>query len=132
MENLELQPILLNISATDDYDVIHGTYYKNWNNIKKIGLSHMNRLHIHFARGLPHDDRIISGIRKSAQIYIYVDLKRALNDGIPFYKSSNDVILSTGNAEGIIENKYFLKVIDSKTGNLIYFYLIQNIDTIHS
>lgn len=77
----------------------------------------MNRLHIHFARGLPNDNRVISGMRKSVQIYIYIDLRKAVNDGIPFYVSANNVILSPGNANGIIESKYFLKVIDSRTGN---------------
>lgn len=80
----------------------------------------MNRLHIHFAIGLPNDGNVISGMRNSAQIYIYIDLAKALNDNIKFYKSANNVILSPGNADGIIEIKYFLKVIDHKTGKLIF------------
>lgn len=76
----------------------------------------MNRIHIHFAKGLPNDGAVISGMRKSAQIYIYINLQKALDDGIQFFTSANDVILSPGNKEGIIEAKYFFKVINSKTG----------------
>lgn len=79
----------------------------------------MNRLHIHFAPGLPKDYSVISGIRSNAQIYIYIDLRKALADNILFFKSLNNVILSPGNSGGIIESKYFLKVIDAKTGKYI-------------
>jgi 2'-phosphotransferase len=53
---------------------------------------------------------VISGSRKNAQVFIYVDLARALADGIQFYKSANGVILSPGNANGVLEPKYFLRI----------------------
>lgn len=76
----------------------------------------MSRNHIHFATGLPTDRTVISGIRKNCQIYIYINLPLALHDGIPFYKSSNDVILSPGNQDGVLPPQYFLKVFD-RAGN---------------
>jgi hypothetical protein len=36
-------------------------------------------------------------------------------DGIPFYRSVNNVILSPGNSCGYIETKYFSKVIEVST-----------------
>lgn len=78
----------------------------------------MTRLHIHFATGLPKDESVISGIRSNAQIYVYINLKKALADNISFFKSLNNVILSPGNSSGIIEPKYFLKIVDAKTGKI--------------
>lgn len=106
VKNLTLTPIL----DTESIDVIHGTYYNNWKNIKKGGLSRMKRNHIHFAIGLPGNSKVISGMRKSAEVFIYINLKLAIADGVQFYRSINNVILSRGNANGIIEPKYFLKV----------------------
>nr|XP_023028184.1 tRNA 2'-phosphotransferase 1 [Leptinotarsa decemlineata] len=104
--NLELSPIL----GTEDIQLIHGTYFKNWDNIKNEGISRMKRNHIHFSKGLPGDRNIVSGIRSDAEIFIYINLKLAISDNILFYLSVNGVILSPGNDKGIIEPKYFLKV----------------------
>ena len=38
----------------------------------------MNRTHIHFAPGLPKESGVISGMRASAQVYIYIDMEKAL------------------------------------------------------
>lgn len=38
----------------------------------------MNRTHIHFAEDFPDSDRVISGMRNSCQIAIYVNVKEAL------------------------------------------------------
>lgn len=50
------------------------------------------------------------GIRKSSRVLIYVNVKRALADGIKFYLSLNGVILSPGNDMGYLEPKYFERV----------------------
>ena len=57
--------------------VIHGTYEKNWDSIKKSGLSRMKRNHIHFAKGLPGKDGVISGMRQDCNLHIYVHLPTA-------------------------------------------------------
>lgn len=67
-------------------DVVHGTYRRHWGSIKQQGLSRMNRMHIHFAPGLPGEDGVISGIRSSCQIYIYVDMSKALGGKINIRK----------------------------------------------
>ncbi|CAH1965669.1 unnamed protein product [Acanthoscelides obtectus] len=101
-----------------DVNIIHGTYYKQWEIIKSQGLSRMSRNHIHFATGLPNDATVISGIRASAEVFIYIDLKQALSDGIEFFKSVNNVILSPGDDNGIIKPKYFHKVVDKHNRKL--------------
>ena len=44
-------------------------------------------------------------------VYIYIDVKRAMENGIKFYESDNGVILSPGLGDkGIILPEYFSKV----------------------
>ncbi|XP_064621919.1 tRNA 2'-phosphotransferase 1-like [Lineus longissimus] len=96
-------------------EVIHGTYSKCWNLIKSQGLKRMNRTHIHFAPGEPGEDGVISGMRQNCQIIIFLDIQKAISDGIPFSLSANNVILSPGEGDmGCIPPKYFSKVIQKK------------------
>merc|ERR1712107_740958 len=55
--------------------VIHGTYLRNWDAIKAGGLSRMTRNHIHFSAGEPGQDGVISGMRKTADLKIYMDVQ---------------------------------------------------------
>lgn len=112
IDTSNLTPIL----NPENIEVIHGTYFKNWVSIRQQGLKCMSRNHIHFATGLPTDRAVISGMRKNCQIYIYINLALALQEGILFYKSTNDVILSPGNQDGVLSPKYFLKVFN-RVGN---------------
>lgn len=96
--------------------VIHGTYLKCWPQIKAQGLSRMRRKHIHFAKGTFKDPAVISGLRHNAQVHIFIDLKKALDDRIKFYESENGVILTPGNDEGFLGQKYFAKAIEVGTG----------------
>ncbi|KAF9430534.1 tRNA 2'-phosphotransferase 1 [Podila epigama] len=99
---------------------IHGTVFSKWNLIREQGLSKMNRNHIHMAVGLLGEDGVISGMRKSCNLYIHIDTAKALQGGIKFSRTSNNVILSDGlNGDGIIPPKYFLKVVKS-SGEQIY------------
>lgn len=60
------------------HDVIHGTSKSAYRFIQTQGLSRMNRNHIHFAAGLSHDAKVISGIRQSAEVLIYLDVRKAM------------------------------------------------------
>ncbi|KAF9956711.1 tRNA 2'-phosphotransferase 1 [Mortierella alpina] len=100
--------------------VIHGTMFSKWPLIAEKGLSKMNRNHIHMAVGLPGADGVISGMRKSCNLYIHIDTAMAIKDGIKFYKSANNVILSDGKGgDGFIPPRYFAKVV--KSNNEIIF-----------
>jgi 2'-phosphotransferase len=55
-------------------------------------------------------------MRSSAQVLVYLDIEKALADGVVFEQSSNSVILSPGDADGFILKKYFKAVLDAKTG----------------
>lgn len=91
--------------------VIHGTYTQYLDSIIQNGLSRMKRQHIHFTTDLPGKNQVISGMRSSCNVLIYLDIKKALHAGYKFYKSDNGVILSPGNEHGIIESQYFEKII---------------------
>ncbi|ORX52390.1 phosphotransferase KptA/Tpt1 [Hesseltinella vesiculosa] len=98
--------------------VIHGTTLDKWVKIQATGgLSRMNRNHIHCAAGLPEDAEVKSGIRASCNVLIYIDMTKALQDGIQFYRSSNGVILTDG-VQGKLALAYFSKVVD-RQGNPI-------------
>ena len=71
----------------------------------------MTRNHIHFAKGLPGDGKVISGMRKTCDIFIYVNVEKCLKSGIPFFESSNGVLLSPGNDKGMIPLSMFDKVV---------------------
>lgn len=122
---------LVNVNKLDlkeispgDYEIIvHGSFYRFLDKIKSEGLKCMNRNHIHFTFKDKIDfstskEEKVSGFRENSQILIYIDFKRAISDGIIFYKSENNVILSSG-LNGCISSKYFQKIVDRKTGNLI-------------
>ena len=100
LELLELEPGELPVA-------IHGTYEKCIEGIKRTGLSKMRRQHIHMAVDEPGESGVISGMRKSCDYIITVNISRAQRDGLVFYRSSNNVILCEGNEEGCILPKYF-------------------------
>ena len=100
------------------HDVIHGTYKKCWPEILKSGgLNKMKRNHIHFAKGLPGDSGVISGMRQNAEVRIYIDVKEAMNEGFEFFESSNGVILCPGDINGILPVKFFKKVAPQRLWN---------------
>lgn len=110
--------------------VVHGTSARAWEEIRRSGgLRRMGRLHVHFAAGLPagfepveplggegeadgerggegEGERerppVISGMRNSATVLVYLDVRRALEAGLPLWRSANGVVLSEGMAwEGV-------------------------------
>ncbi|RKP10953.1 KptA family-domain-containing protein [Thamnocephalis sphaerospora] len=110
VEALELVPIT---EASELVTLVHGTYRQHWRSIERQGLRRMNRNHIHLATGLPGEGGVISGMRASSQVYIYVDAAKAMADGIVFLRSANNVILTTGKDDaGVLPACYFSRVVD--------------------
>lgn len=101
-----LKPIL---SAEEVPVCVHGTYLKNLESIKKNGLNRMKRNHVHFARGLPADNGVISGMRGNCEVLIYLDAKKALQDGMKLFVSENGVILTEG-FNGVVPPEYFANI----------------------
>jgi len=88
-------------------DAIHGTYADALPFIMETGICRMRRNNIHFA--IKRSTK--AGIRKNAQVFIYLDLERVIRDGIKLYISKNNVVLSPGiGDQGCIPPEYFLKI----------------------
>lgn len=73
----------------------------------------MSRNHIHFSTGLPEDKQgVISGMRGDAEILIYVDIRKSLEDGgVLWWISENGVVLTEGDENGVLGTKYWEKVV---------------------
>ncbi|KAH7037861.1 KptA family-domain-containing protein [Microdochium trichocladiopsis] len=122
--------------------VVHGTYFIFWPAILAAGgLKKMGRTHVHFGTGLPEDGRkqtheiadedstdagsgngggnkrVISGMRSDAELLIFVDVEQSLRDGgIEWWLSSNGVVLTEGDRDGVVPLKYFKEVRGRKQG----------------
>merc|ERR1719330_1176051 len=70
---LDLEPL----TGADVPLAVHGAYYAAWDQIQRTGLKSMERNHIHLARDLPGASGVISGMRSSCEVLIWVDICRA-------------------------------------------------------
>jgi 2'-phosphotransferase len=109
------------LTVVDPRDVpviVHGTYLDRWNDgIRTIGLSKMTRTHIHFAKGMSDDRGVISGMRSSCEVFIFVNSTKCAEDQIEFFESANGVILTSG-LHGILPPQYFSHVL-TKSGAVL-------------
>jgi 2'-phosphotransferase len=111
----------LNINEIFNFScVVHGTYFNNWELIKKSGLNKMNRNAIHFSIGYKNDENVKSGMRNNCNVFIEINLIYAFFNGFEFFISKNNVILCSGNNEGFLPVEYFKKVSD-KNEKCLFF-----------
>ncbi len=103
---------------TEPLLIVHGTTLKAYDEIKLSGLKKIGRSHVHFNI---YDDKFhTTPIRENRRYLIHLDMKMAMNDGIEFYISQNNVVLSQGlGKEGLIDKKYIVQVTDRVTGEII-------------
>lgn len=104
--------LLTEIVNPDEVPVcIHGTYKACLPFILEGGLSRMKRNHIHMAAGLPGQGEVISGMRKSCEVIVYVDVAAAMGAGVKFFRASNGVILTAGlNDSGVLPAEFIQRV----------------------
>ena len=80
----------------------------------------MGRHHVHLAKGLLGEEGVVSGMRRDAEVFVWVNVHEAINDGLTFYESVNGVILCGGrNGDGIIPPVYFSVVTNSHGGLIL-------------
>lgn len=99
--------------------VVHGTYFAFWEAIVASGgLSKMGRNHVHCSTGLPEDGAagVVSGMRGDAELLVYVDVAKSLEEGaMSWWVSENGVVLTEGvGEEGLVPVKYFKEVVGRK------------------
>jgi 2'-phosphotransferase len=96
---------------------VHGTVFKFWPSIAATGLRCGSRNHIHIAIGEPGAGHVISGARATSDVLIYIDIAAAIADGIKFYVSTNNVILTRGvDNSGQLPTRYFSRVLKRNRG----------------
>lgn len=136
-----LKPLTLSDAAALPETVVHGTYHSSWPVILASGgLKAMSRTHVHFATGPSLDsvlqpnpsdsgngaevtvkpaETVVSGMRTSAQVLIYIYLKKGLEAGVPFWISDNGVVLSEGvekDGSKVVPLDIFKVVVERKKG----------------
>lgn len=98
---------------------LHGTYKRHLDSILSQGLLRMSRNHVHLIdANVFVEYAVISGMRGSCDMIVYVDSASAMNDGIKFGKSANGVVLTEG-VNGAVPPKYITKVTDRR-GNVLF------------
>ncbi|KAL2472840.1 RNA 2'-phosphotransferase [Forsythia ovata] len=107
---IETESLLKPILSPEEVPVcVHGTYKKNLESILEHGLKRMKRLHVHFSCALPTDGDVISGMRRDVNLLIFLDVRKALEEGMKLYMSDNRVILTEG-FDGVVPVKFFQKI----------------------
>ncbi|KAL1748145.1 KptA family-domain-containing protein [Schizophyllum fasciatum] len=109
---LELKPIHSRADIPTGI-AVHGTTNGPWASISQQGLSKMKRNHIHLAQGTGGKE-VLSGMRKSSEVFIFVDVDRAIAAGLKFELSDNGVVLTEGDERGFLTPLFFQKVEDAQ------------------
>jgi 2'-phosphotransferase len=90
----------------------HGSYIEHWEPIRANGLSRMARRHLHLSRSSPGSAEVISGMRASCTLVVYVDLVAAMRvGGLRFFESQNGVVLTEGDADGFLRPQFFKRAV---------------------
>ena len=118
--SFKVEPYLSKNITLDNYKelginpetVVHGSYNSCLKSIKERGLSKMGRTHIHLGMNVPESGVVISGMRKSCEVILFVNILEAIKDGYTFTLSDNRVILTPGNDSGFLPVKYISKIVE--------------------
>ncbi|CAK7271616.1 tRNA 2'-phosphotransferase [Sporothrix epigloea] len=106
--------------------VCHGTFLAFWLAIETSGgLRRMTRNHVHCGC-LEMDEgglvdragRPIPGLRRDAQVLVFLDVRRALREDptLKWWRAANGVVLTEGDANGVVPTRFFRRVVLSKEG----------------
>ena len=100
----------------------HGTFHTCVSSILKYGLvagglqrakgRRARRPHIHFVPTIDIVKGQIPGLRTGATVLVRVDFQTAMQDGIEFYYSFNQVILTRGDERGMLPLRYIVDITD--------------------
>ncbi|EFX00142.1 tRNA splicing 2 phosphotransferase 1 [Grosmannia clavigera kw1407] len=120
--------------------VCHGTFVAAWPQIEASGgLRPMGRNHVHCGsceggEGEADMDadadadldtarlaRTIPGLRKNADLLVFLDVRRALceDPSIRWWRSDNGVVLTEGNADGVVPARFFRRVVTTAAPTLV-------------
>lgn len=92
----------------------------------------MGRTHVHFVTGLPdaqagleegeaEKEKVVSGMRKGSSVLVWVDARKSAEEGgLKWWRSANGVVLTEGDGSGVVGLEWFKKVVDRKSGKLVW------------
>ena len=74
---------------------------------------------------VPGAPPVVSGMRASASLLVWVDVRRASEGGVRWWRSRNGVVLTEGLAtekekEGVVPLEYVSRVVERKSGKVIW------------
>lgn len=100
--------------------LIHGTNIEKLILILESGyIKRMGRNHVHFSLGIVGVDKgVLSGMRKSSNVFVYLSLGTELLETVKLYKSLNDVYLAADDIPVSLIEKVVLKTQHSKPSSL--------------
>ena len=112
--------MMVEVSAdeADSLVCVHGTFLASWPAIRAGGLSRMKRRHVHFAAAVDAS-KVISGMRRTAEVLVYLDAAKAVAAGLKLYRSANGVLLSPGDERGVVSPAFFARVVVAATGEAL-------------
>jgi len=132
VKNMDLLPVTLDDTMQMPF-VIHGTFWKAWEKIKTSGLKLVQgKQYLHFQAGRlgSSTKELVQNFRHNCEVLVYIDLAKALQFGINFWRSSNNVIITQGDNKNRISARFFLKAvhISPTTGEQIWVETLGNDD----
>lgn len=136
IRNNNLREVTLDDTSNMPF-IIHGTFWKAWEKIRHSGLKLLqNKTHLHFQAGMLSPPTslpdLVRNFRNNCEVLVYVDLAKCLEYGIKFYRSTNNVIMTTGDQNKRLPSRFFLKAvhISPTTGNQIWTETLGNDDCV--
>ena len=97
---------------------VHGTFLRHQPSIERNGLlpggygeqlrhGDLPKVHIHMGvvqqRNAGANDAVL---RRGSTLVVYVDIRKAMKDGIKFYRTDGGAIITRGNRNGVLKPKY--------------------------
>ncbi|KAL8968663.1 MAG: hypothetical protein Q9183_002361, partial [Haloplaca sp. 2 TL-2023] len=67
------------------------------------------------------EEKVVSGMRTSANILMWVDVKKSAQEGgLKWWKSANGVVLTEGDEQGMVALKWVTRVEKRGTGEVVW------------
>lgn len=123
--------------------LVHGTYLRAWEGIKREGLKRMRRRHVHFTPFwgvwagslsdilIPSNDKElvrsegpnvappVSGFKASCDLLLILNFEKAVEKGLCFFVAANGVVLTEGDEHGAVPIDCFAAAVERKTGRVL-------------
>ena len=98
--------------ASTVIDAAYGIGHKQWETVRTAGLKCGTRNHLHISTRDSKSGYIIGKPGGDADVVVFINVARAIADGVKFYMASNGVILTRGvDEKGELPIRYFTRAV---------------------